>query len=185
MPSTPPTEITIRDAYPDDLNAVVYLLQQLWPGKTITAESLKESFGNSFNLDGHIIRCAVYQETLVGLCSMYIRNNLKAEGNLANIDELVVDESMRGKKIGKLLLEDAEAIAKEKRCKSFGLESSFHRKDAHRFYIRNGYEKLGYYIIRDPPLAGAGGEFQLSTFNFQLKNVLPRPTKSRSQKTGE
>ena len=28
------------------------------------------------------------------------------------------------------------------------LESSFNREDAHRFYIKNGYGKHGYYLIR-------------------------------------
>jgi GNAT superfamily N-acetyltransferase len=148
MPLTPSSGIILREAHPEDLETVAHLLQQLWPGKHITAESFKESFLKSFKLDGHIIRCAIYQEKVVGLCSLYIRNNLKAEGNLANIDELVVDDTMRGQQIGKLLLEDAEAIARKNGCKSLGLESSFHREDAHRFYIKNGYGKQGYYMIR-------------------------------------
>ena len=79
----------------------------------------------------------------MGLYSIYIRNNLKAEGNLANIDEFVVDEIMRGQQIGKLLLEDAEAIASKNGCKSLELESSFHREDAHRFYIKTDVGSMG------------------------------------------
>ena len=79
----------------------------------------------------------------MGLCSIYIRNNLKAEGNLANIDEFVVDEIMRGQQIGNLLLEDAEATARKNGCKSLELESSFHREDAHRFYIKTDMGSMG------------------------------------------
>ncbi len=142
-------DILIRDSKPEDFDAIIPLLNQLWPGRLLNLISLKNSFVKSFELNGHIIRVAVYGEQLVGLCSLSIRNNLKAEGNLANIDELVVDEAVRGKKIGKLLLEDAERIAKENGCPLLGLESSFHREDAHRFYEDNGYWKQGYYITRD------------------------------------
>ncbi len=141
--------ITIRNTMPGDLNEIVILLRQLWPSKQITATSLKDSFTKSFTLEGHIIRVAIHEEKVVGLCSMYIRNNLKAEGNLANIDELVVDDKMRNMQIGKLLLADAEKIAIGHQCKFLGLESSFHREDAHRFYEQNGYKKQGYYIIKD------------------------------------
>jgi GNAT superfamily N-acetyltransferase len=149
MPSTDPKEIILRDIEPEDLEILVSLLQQLWPAKQLSASSLGNSFRKSFALDGHIIRCACFQGTVVGICSLSIRNNLKAEGNLANIDELVVEEKMRGKEIGKLLLRDAERIAMEHGCTFMGLESSFHRMDAHRFYEDNGYWKQGYYLIRD------------------------------------
>lgn len=143
------TDLIFRNAIPGDLNHIVTLLRQLWPSKEITPQSLSESFMKSFTLEGHIIRVSVFEERIVGLCSLYIRNNLKAEGNLANIDELVVDESMRGRQIGRLLLLDAEGIAKSLGCKVMGLESSFHRMDAHRFYEDNGYWKQGYYITRE------------------------------------
>ncbi len=144
-----PTSISLRDAIPEDLDSVVMLLRQLWPGKEISAASLQDSFMRSFSLEGHIIRVAVYEDRLVGLCSLSIRNNLKAEGNLANVDELVVDEDMRGREIGKLLMRDAEDIASAAGCRILGLESSFHRMEAHRFYEDNGYWKQGYYITRE------------------------------------
>lgn len=149
MPEPENGKITIRDASLQDLNVIVSLLLQLWPSSKISAESVGDSFSNSFSLEGHIIRVAVYKERVVGLCSLSIRNNLKAEGNLGNIDELVVDESMRGIKIGKMLLGDAEGIAKSFGCKMLGLESSFHREGAHRFYEGNGFKKAGYYILKE------------------------------------
>ncbi|SKB41663.1 GNAT family N-acetyltransferase [Daejeonella lutea] len=141
--------VHIRESRPEDCEEVVALLQQLWPDRELNQTALKEAFLRSFKLEGHIIRVAVQGNRLVGLCSISIRNNLKAEGNLANIDELVVDESMRSQRIGKQLLDDAEEIVKMHGCQVLGLESSFHRVDAHRFYEENGYWKQGYYILRD------------------------------------
>ena len=149
MPADLLPKVTIRDYRPENFDDIISLLKQLWPDRELNREALKDTLLRSMELDGHIIRCACYDEQVLGLCSISIRNNLKAEGNLANIDELVVDEKVRGQQIGKMLLLDAEEIAKANNCKSLGLESSFYREDAHRFYEENGYWKQGYYIIRD------------------------------------
>ncbi len=141
--------IKIREIMPEDVSDIISLLQQLWPDRELNHAALKNSVLRSFELSGHIIRIACFDDRAVGLCSISIRNNLRAEGNLANIDELVVDETMRGQRIGRLLLEDAEEIARENGCKVLGLESSFHRVDAHRFYEDSGYWKQGYYLTRD------------------------------------
>ncbi|MEJ7692461.1 GNAT family N-acetyltransferase [Daejeonella sp.] len=141
-------EILIRDSKPEDIQEIISLLQQLWPDRKLNHAGLEASFLKSFELSGHIIRVAYQNDRLIGLCSLIIRNNLKAEGNLANIDELVVDQKMRNRQIGKMLLDDAEKIAREHLCKFMGLESSFHREGAHRFYEQNGYQKQGYYISK-------------------------------------
>lgn len=141
-------DIQIRNSTPEDFGKVLTLLQQLWPTRELNPSALKASYLNSFELSGHFIRVAIYQNQVAGLCSLFIRNNLKAEGNLANVDELVVDETMRNKRIGKILLEDAERIAREQGCSFLGLESSFHREDAHRFYEEKGYWKQGYYMTK-------------------------------------
>ena len=47
-------------------------------------------------------------------------------------------------KIGKQLIEKIEEIAKEKQLEQIELSISTYRKDAHRFYERQGYEKLHY-----------------------------------------
>ena len=50
----------------------------------------------------------------------------------------------RNLKIGKQLIEKIEEIAKEKQLEQIELSTSTYRKDAHRFYERQGYEKLHY-----------------------------------------
>jgi len=149
MPEPETSNLTIRDASPEDLDGIASLLQQLWPSSQISAASVGACFRKSFSIEGHIIRVAVYEKKIVGLCSLSIRNNLKAEGSLGNIDELVIDKQMRGNKIGKLFLEDAEKIARENGCTILGLESSFHREGAHQFYEGNGYDKKGFYFTKD------------------------------------
>lgn len=58
----------------------------------------------------------------------------------AEITALVVDESERGKKIGILLLQKAEAWAKSQGLSLVRLRSNIKRTDAHRFYLRENYK---------------------------------------------
>lgn len=58
----------------------------------------------------------------------------------AEVTALVVDESMRGQKIGSLLLQKAEAWAKSQGLALVRLRSNLKRTEAHRFYLREGYQ---------------------------------------------
>jgi ribosomal protein S18 acetylase RimI-like enzyme len=83
--------------------------------------------------------CAVENNKIVGFGSLTIKNNLWQEGNLGHIDEVVVDKSARGKGIGRQILSQLIALAKEKKCRRVELDTAFHRKGAHRFYEQHGF----------------------------------------------
>lgn len=55
------------------------------------------------------------------------------------IAALVVDEKLRSKGIGRQLLEALEAWGKVRGCPSLRVSSQMARKEAHRFYEREGY----------------------------------------------
>jgi GNAT superfamily N-acetyltransferase len=54
------------------------------------------------------------------------------------VDDLVTDEGERSKGIGKLLLGECRRVAHERGCKLLALDSGTQRRDAHRFYFREG-----------------------------------------------
>jgi len=58
----------------------------------------------------------------------------------AEVNGLVVDETVRSQGAGALLLAAAEKWARGRRCKSMSVRSNVLRERAHRFYLRNGYE---------------------------------------------
>jgi GNAT superfamily N-acetyltransferase len=58
----------------------------------------------------------------------------------AEVNGLVVDETVRSQGAGRLLLEEAERWAKQHGCKSMSVRSNVIREQAHRFYERYGYE---------------------------------------------
>jgi len=75
-----------------------------------------------------------------GTLTVYILPNLSHGGKrYALVENLVVDESRRGRGYGRLLMERAEALARERGCYRLGLTSNRRRTDAHRFYERLGF----------------------------------------------
>lgn len=58
------------------------------------------------------------------------------------IDDLVVSEMARSQGIGKILMDWLKNEAKALGCVSLSLDSANHRVNAHRFYEREGFEKL-------------------------------------------
>ena len=55
------------------------------------------------------------------------------------IEDVIVKEGLRGKGIGRKLMEDLDEFAKSKNCVYAILVSSGHRKAAHQFYEKNGF----------------------------------------------
>ena len=57
---------------------------------------------------------------------------------------LVVSDNYQKRGGGKLLLEYIESLGKSNGIKNYSITSGLHRKNAHKFYEHNGYEKGGY-----------------------------------------
>ena len=55
---------------------------------------------------------------------------------------LVVDEKQRGKGIGKILIEKIKEWCKEQNVLSLRVRSNVKRKEAHRFYLNNGFKEI-------------------------------------------
>jgi GNAT superfamily N-acetyltransferase len=58
----------------------------------------------------------------------------------AEVNGLIVDEMMRSRGAGALLLRAGEKWAWGKKCKGMSVRSNVIRERAHGFYLRNGYE---------------------------------------------
>jgi GNAT superfamily N-acetyltransferase len=57
------------------------------------------------------------------------------------VDELVVDEAHRGQGIGRALLEHLAVLAGRHGCRRLELDSGLHRREAHAFYLAQGFEQ--------------------------------------------
>ncbi|HEY1428852.1 MAG TPA: GNAT family N-acetyltransferase [Candidatus Tumulicola sp.] len=78
------------------------------------------------------------QSNLVGFIAVEMRDEL-ADCEGAEILALCVDEKHRSNGVGSSLLRTAEDWARERGARRVRVRSNVIRKDAHRFYEREGY----------------------------------------------
>lgn len=77
---------------------------------------------------------------VVGLCQVMIFPHFQHTGGwCCELESAHVRSDRRGQGIGAMLLERAEALAREQGCYRIQLTSRVVREDAHRFYEANGY----------------------------------------------
>jgi GNAT superfamily N-acetyltransferase len=140
--------LRIRPCCGEDFNGVVLLLRQLWPDKSVDADSLRPIFDRALVSKSKTYVVATDENLVIGFASLTVKDNLWPEGHLAYVDELVVDSEHRSRGIGAQLLEELAVIARKKACCRIELDSAFYRKDSHRFYERKGFEKRAFVFSR-------------------------------------
>jgi GNAT superfamily N-acetyltransferase len=102
---------------------------------------VKAQLQQGFNLayleaNGQVVACAGYR----------YGNNL-AWGKFLYVDDLITDAQQRSKGYGKQLLDWLQQQARDNDCDQFHLDSGTQRKDAHRFYEREGMSLTAYHYV--------------------------------------
>jgi GNAT superfamily N-acetyltransferase len=138
--------IDIRDARREDTDAIAALLTALgYPGTEafIAAKVVQQTS----HPDARLL-VAVEDETVLGFISLHFIPQIALAGDFCRISYLCVDGNARGKGIGALLERRAEDIARERGCDRIELHCHARRIDAHRFYLRQGYEESPKYFMK-------------------------------------
>lgn len=86
---------------------------------------------------GYQLAAAISKNDVVAVAGFYIRENL-AWGKYFYVEDLVSEQKQRSNGLGHMLLEWLHNKAKENNCDQLHLDSGVQRKDAHRFYEREG-----------------------------------------------
>ena len=63
-------------------------------------------------------------------------------------DDLVTDETRRSTGVGRMLMQYMEALARERGCDTFSLDSGTQRVEAHKFYFREGMTIPSFHFSR-------------------------------------
>lgn len=133
--------ISIRPCTAEDFPGVFAILHQLWPGQELGEERISRSFTTCLAADAGRYLVAEMGGRIVGFCSLSVTHCLRNPGLIGQIDEFVVDETVRRQGVGTRLLEACVELAKTRGCGKLELDSSFHRTWAHEFYERRGFVK--------------------------------------------
>jgi ribosomal protein S18 acetylase RimI-like enzyme len=85
-------------------------------------------------------------EKMVGLLVFYLRPTLTTGKNRAKIGALVVTEEVRGKGVGRLLIEEALEQARAMNCSSLDTSTEIDNHKAIAFYEKLGFKQEHIYL---------------------------------------
>jgi len=131
----------IRTAMKNDLEGVYALMRQL-SRHDFTNEQFEDCY--LYNLENNHILVYEQDKKIYGCGILSIYYPLDYSRKVAEIVELIVDEDVRSRGIGKKLLKFLEQIAINNECVCLSLDSGKPRADAHRFYKREGFINTHY-----------------------------------------
>jgi GNAT superfamily N-acetyltransferase len=135
--------LTIRPSREDELDAVLAMYEWLFepPGQRPAAwdpdraaAALREAFGS----DRSTVLVAERDGTLIGLCAAYLDLHSVRFGVRCWVEDLAVDPAHRSEGVGAALLAEARSWAGERGATHLELDTAEARRDAQRFYEREG-----------------------------------------------
>jgi GNAT superfamily N-acetyltransferase len=130
----------IRCARPCDCDAMAVLAGQL--GYECTGEEVGKRINHMQDAEKYAVFVAELPlGQIAGWIGVYLFWTVET-GRRAEINGLVVDQSIRSRGIGKILLDAAEEWARSIGCDAISVRSNVKRDRAHRFYTNNGYQHV-------------------------------------------
>ncbi len=128
--------VTTRAATVQDEQRVLELLSQLLEMPVANSQPCRDMFRALLASDRGIVLVAEDESAIVGVITASFNPAIRYGGSYAQIEELIVDESGRGKGVGARLAGALIEEARRRGCKEIGLYSLEH--------TRPFYEKLGF-----------------------------------------
>lgn len=132
-------EIRIEPIAPQHALDVQRLSEQL--GYRLNIHEIENNIEEVALSNDHIAFVAATEERPVGWIHAFKAVFLESKP-FVEIGGLVVDESHRGKGIGKILVESIKQWCVEKQISTLRVRSQVKRKEAHRFYVSNGFAEI-------------------------------------------
>jgi GNAT superfamily N-acetyltransferase len=133
----------VREALPDEVERVLGMYEWLFapPGSVPPrwdADHARAAIAQAIEDPGSAVLVAEHRADLLGLCTAYIDMNSVRFGPRCWVEDLAVSPDHRSQGVGKALLDAAKDWARERGATHLELDSGDARKDAHRFYEREG-----------------------------------------------
>lgn len=138
---------TIREATEADLPRLMELLYQLSqlgmrPEGAVreVAEAELAAFRHLQSDDWSTCFVLEQEGDVIGTLTLYVLPALSHNGRpFGLVENVVVDEAARGGGFGRVLMEHAESVARERGCYKVSFTSNAKRTDAHGFYEHLGF----------------------------------------------
>lgn len=134
-------EIKIRDLVREDLPQLSQLYQQ-FRGESSDLVKMQKEFSNIEDEKKHIILVAVKNNNVIGSVTGIVCRELYGDCRpFLVVENMIVDDDIRGRGIGRKLMYALEERAKQQNCIQIILVTEESRTDACRFYESIGFQK--------------------------------------------
>lgn len=136
---TPTVPVLIRRLNSDDAASVTELSEQL--GYPASVADIRERLNEIAGSADRVGFAAVSGDLLLGWIDASVERHLQGSDCVV-IGGLVVRDSARGMGLGRRLCEEVEAWSRGRSIPVVRVRSQIKRADAHRFYLRDGYQQV-------------------------------------------
>ena len=137
-------DIIVRELAIDELPRILPLIEK--HNAKIEPAELRRRLELMIPQGYHCI-AALDGDRIVGVAGYWLGARFYC-GEYMDVDNVVVDESLRSRGIGLKLMDWLHAKAKELGCRVVMLDSYVTFARAHKFYFRQDYEIIGYHFSR-------------------------------------
>jgi GNAT superfamily N-acetyltransferase len=141
--------LTIKNCVtPEEIKSTFTIMRQLRPN--IKNDQYIELINSLKTTESYQLIAAYNADNVcVAVAGIRFRCSLFREGGKElYVDDLVTDETRRGSGIGHELMIWLKAACKKEQCAGIVLDSGLTRKDAHRFYQREGMSATAFHFYR-------------------------------------
>lgn len=135
----------IRNAHLADADVLVELLAQL---DYSAAGFIKEKIAGLLSHPDAALLVAEQDHLVRGFISLHFIPQIALAGDFCRVSYFCVDTTQTSRGIGKLLLEHAEELARQRGCDRMELHCHSRRLRSHAFYERQGYEDSPKYLMK-------------------------------------
>lgn len=142
--SSSPSTLEIRELTTEELPSILPLVEQHNP--KLAPEELRRRLGEMIS---HGYKCiAAFQDgRMLGVSGYWVGAKFWC-GKYLEPDNVFVLPELRSAGIGAKMMDFLEEKARQLHCKVVALDSYVTYTGAHRFYIRRGYEIVGFHFIK-------------------------------------
>jgi GNAT superfamily N-acetyltransferase len=149
-------DIAIRRATEEDLPDVLMLVSQLGmdDGSTLSLEEACVMMRRMQFYPDYALYVACAGDRIAGMFALLVMDNIGHCGApSAIVEDVIVDEELRGAGIGRRMMQAALEMCREKGCYKMTLSSNRNREAARRFYQALGFEVHGLSFVCEPASA--------------------------------
>lgn len=128
----------------EEILPLLPLLRQLTQG--LTEESLSTMLDDMLPKEYKVV-AVFWNDQCMALSGYWIGTKFYS-GKYLEMDNVIVEDYMRSKGLGRMLLEHCAKVAKENNCSHIMLDVYVENIKAHVFYERHGFTRRGYHFLK-------------------------------------